>query len=207
MASAGRTACVHAAAAAAAGAPVVAVAGRTTLAPEVLTAHGIRAVYPFTALEPDLALCIAGAGALLGALPVCARAGLPAARNERVIPTATTPIARSSRRCSAVSVLPRNCCRPSPWREQLLLPSRIVECVRQHGHVALGVESVPTEGHLGEERIGEVGEPRRRSSASAVPRRPCGRRIPARSSTSDAVARDTPARAATSSSVTLVPTP
>jgi len=50
------------------GVPVVAVCGRTTLSPEVLEGAGFAKVWPLTALEPDPALCIANAAALLGLL-------------------------------------------------------------------------------------------------------------------------------------------
>lgn len=54
-----------AAAAAAAGVPVVAVVGRNDLALEVLRAEGIAAAYALTELEPDLARCRARAGTLV----------------------------------------------------------------------------------------------------------------------------------------------
>jgi glycerate kinase len=54
-----------AAAAAAVGVPVVAVAGRLALAPERLRGAGIEAVYALTDIEPDLARCLAEAGPLL----------------------------------------------------------------------------------------------------------------------------------------------
>ncbi|WP_219416703.1 glycerate kinase [Pseudonocardia nigra] len=54
-----------AAAAAAAGVPVVAVAGRTTLSSEILADHDIHGVYSLTDLEPDPDRCIADAGRLL----------------------------------------------------------------------------------------------------------------------------------------------
>ena len=54
-----------AAAAQAAGVPVVAVAGRNTLPPEALDKAGIQAVYALTDIEPDVARCIADAGPLL----------------------------------------------------------------------------------------------------------------------------------------------
>jgi glycerate kinase len=54
-----------AAAAAAAGVPVVAVAGRCTLDPDRLARHHIGAVHALTDLEPDPRRCIAGAGQLL----------------------------------------------------------------------------------------------------------------------------------------------
>jgi glycerate kinase len=54
-----------AAAARAAGVPVVAVAGRNALSPEDLAGAGISAAYPLTDLEPDVARCIAEAGPLL----------------------------------------------------------------------------------------------------------------------------------------------
>ncbi|MER7496522.1 glycerate kinase [Streptomyces pharetrae] len=54
-----------AAAARAAGKEVVAVCGRLALAPEVLGGAGIRRAYPLTAVEPDVAKCIAEAGPIL----------------------------------------------------------------------------------------------------------------------------------------------
>ncbi|MEU5362021.1 glycerate kinase [Streptomyces sp. NPDC005925] len=54
-----------AAAARAAGKDVVAVCGRLALAPEVLERAGIRRAYALTDLEPDVAVCVAGAGPLL----------------------------------------------------------------------------------------------------------------------------------------------
>jgi len=47
------------------GIPVVAVAGRSTLTPPELAAAGIAAVYPLTAIEPDLGRCHAEAAGLL----------------------------------------------------------------------------------------------------------------------------------------------
>jgi glycerate kinase len=52
-------------AAAAAGLPVVAVAGRSTLSAAQLREAGLAAAYPLTDLEPDLARCRAEAGPLL----------------------------------------------------------------------------------------------------------------------------------------------
>lgn len=57
-----------AAAAHAAGVPVVAVCGRTTLASDALAAAGIGAVYSLTTLEPDLKRCITDAAGLLEVL-------------------------------------------------------------------------------------------------------------------------------------------
>jgi glycerate kinase len=54
-----------AAVAAAAGVPVVAVAGRLALDPQRLRAAGIEAAYALTDLEPDVARCLAQAGPLL----------------------------------------------------------------------------------------------------------------------------------------------
>nr|WP_179722134.1 glycerate kinase [Petropleomorpha daqingensis] len=54
-----------AALAARAGTRVVAVAGRCTVDPERLRAHGVEAVYPLTDLEPDPARSMARAGGLL----------------------------------------------------------------------------------------------------------------------------------------------
>lgn len=54
-----------AAAARAAGVPTVAVAGRTLLLPDQLSAAGIAAVYALTDLEPDLTRCMRDAGRLL----------------------------------------------------------------------------------------------------------------------------------------------
>jgi glycerate kinase len=59
-----------AAAAAAAGVPVVAVAGRCTLGPDELARHHIRAAYALTDLDPDPRRCIAHAGALLERIAV-----------------------------------------------------------------------------------------------------------------------------------------
>ena len=56
------------AAAHAAGVPVVAVTGRSTLTPTDLATAGIDTVYPLSELEPDLARSIACAGPLLGQL-------------------------------------------------------------------------------------------------------------------------------------------
>jgi glycerate kinase len=52
-------------AAAAAGIPVVAVCGRTTLTKEQQKDSGFRQVYPLTSLEPKVDICIAEAGSLL----------------------------------------------------------------------------------------------------------------------------------------------
>jgi glycerate 2-kinase len=52
-------------AARAAGVPVVAVAGRCSLDPDVLRAAGITAAYPLTAIEPDLDRCMRETGPLL----------------------------------------------------------------------------------------------------------------------------------------------
>jgi glycerate kinase len=54
-----------AAAARAAGVPVVAVAGRSLLAPAELEPAGILAAYALTDLEPDPARCMTEAGPLL----------------------------------------------------------------------------------------------------------------------------------------------
>ncbi|MET7682084.1 glycerate kinase [Streptomyces sp. NPDC005423] len=54
-----------AAAARAEGKEVVAVCGRLALLPEAIGRAGIRRVYPLTAIEPDLAKCLAEAGPLL----------------------------------------------------------------------------------------------------------------------------------------------
>ena len=54
-----------AAAARAAGKPVLAVCGRLAIEPEALHAAGIEAAYPLTGLEPDPEVCIAQAGPLL----------------------------------------------------------------------------------------------------------------------------------------------
>jgi glycerate kinase len=61
----GKTPVGVAAAASASGVPTVAVAGRTTLTNERLRENGILAVYPLTSIEPDVATCLARAGALL----------------------------------------------------------------------------------------------------------------------------------------------
>ncbi|MCU1515595.1 MAG: glycerate kinase [Pseudarthrobacter sp.] len=61
----GKTPMGVARAAAAAGIPVVAVCGRTTLAPEQQQDSGFRQVYPLTDLEPKVEICIAEAGSLL----------------------------------------------------------------------------------------------------------------------------------------------
>ncbi len=61
----GKTPMGVARAAAAAGIPVVAVCGRTTLTPEQQRASGFRQVYPLTALEPKVEVCITEAGSLL----------------------------------------------------------------------------------------------------------------------------------------------
>ncbi|MDR7159555.1 glycerate kinase [Arthrobacter sp. BE255] len=61
----GKTPMGVARAAAAAGIPVVAVCGRTTLSPEQQQDSGFRQVYPLTALEPKVDICIAEAGSLL----------------------------------------------------------------------------------------------------------------------------------------------
>ena len=52
-------------AAAKAGIPVVAVAGRLQLSPQRVQEAGISAAYPLTDMEPDLARCIANASPLL----------------------------------------------------------------------------------------------------------------------------------------------
>ncbi|MFE7979792.1 glycerate kinase [Streptomyces shenzhenensis] len=54
-----------AAAARAAGKEVVAVCGRLALSPQALDAAGVRRAYPLTAVEPDVARCIADAGPIL----------------------------------------------------------------------------------------------------------------------------------------------
>ncbi|WP_231626374.1 glycerate kinase [Streptomyces apocyni] len=54
-----------AAAARAAGVPVVAVCGRLALSADALAAAGIRRAYPLTEVEPDVARCIADAGPIL----------------------------------------------------------------------------------------------------------------------------------------------
>ncbi len=54
-----------AAAARAAGVPVVAVAGRCELSPRQIADLGLAAVYPLTDIEPDPARCLANAGPLL----------------------------------------------------------------------------------------------------------------------------------------------
>lgn len=54
-----------AAAAKARGIPVVAVAGRVTLAPEVLARHGFSAAYALTGIEPDIERCLARPAELL----------------------------------------------------------------------------------------------------------------------------------------------
>lgn len=61
----GKTPLGVARAAAAAGVPVVAVCGRTTLTPEQQQDSGFRQVYPLTALEPKVDICIAEAASLL----------------------------------------------------------------------------------------------------------------------------------------------
>ena len=61
----GKTPMGVARAAARAGVPVVAVCGRTTLTPEQQKESGFRQVYPLTALEPKVDICIAEAGSLL----------------------------------------------------------------------------------------------------------------------------------------------
>ena len=61
----GKTPMGVARAAAAAGVPVVAVCGRTTLSPEQQQNSGFRQVYPLTALESNVEICIAEAGRLL----------------------------------------------------------------------------------------------------------------------------------------------
>jgi glycerate kinase len=61
----GKTPMGVARAAAALGVPVVAVCGRTTLTPEQQQESGFRQVYPLTALEPKVDICIAEAGSLL----------------------------------------------------------------------------------------------------------------------------------------------
>lgn len=61
----GKTPMGVARAAAAAGVPVVAVCGRTTLSPDQQQDSGFRHVYPLTSLEPTVDICIAEAGPLL----------------------------------------------------------------------------------------------------------------------------------------------
>jgi glycerate kinase len=61
----GKTPMGVARAAAARGVPVVAVCGRTTLTAEQQQESGFRQVYPLTALEPKVEICIAEAGSLL----------------------------------------------------------------------------------------------------------------------------------------------
>jgi glycerate kinase len=64
----GKTPVGVARAAAAAGVPAVAVAGRTTLAPDALRALGFTATYTLVEREPDVARCLAEAPALLRAV-------------------------------------------------------------------------------------------------------------------------------------------
>jgi glycerate 2-kinase len=54
-----------AAAAVAAGIPVVTVSGRLALRPEQLAAAGVKQAYALTDIEPDLARCLAEPGPLL----------------------------------------------------------------------------------------------------------------------------------------------
>ncbi|PNH85674.1 glycerate kinase [Arthrobacter sp. AFG20] len=61
----GKTPMGVARAAAGAGVPVLAVCGRTTLTPEQQQNSGFRQVYPLTALESSVEICIAEAGRLL----------------------------------------------------------------------------------------------------------------------------------------------
>ncbi|WP_420111344.1 glycerate kinase [Pseudactinotalea sp.] len=61
----GKTPVGVAAAARAAGVPTIAVAGRTTLSRDELTAHGFADRYLLTEFEPDVAVCLAEAGRLL----------------------------------------------------------------------------------------------------------------------------------------------
>jgi glycerate kinase len=61
----GKTPMGVARAAAEAGVPVLAVCGRTTLSPEQQQSSGFRQVYPLTALESSVEICIAEAGRLL----------------------------------------------------------------------------------------------------------------------------------------------
>jgi len=61
----GKTPVGVARAAAAAGVPVVAVCGRTTLTPQQQRESGFRQVYPLTSLESKVEVCIAEAGPLL----------------------------------------------------------------------------------------------------------------------------------------------
>jgi glycerate kinase len=61
----GKTPVGVARAAAAAGVPVVAVCGRTTLTPQQQRESGFRQVYPLTSLEAKVEVCIAEAGPLL----------------------------------------------------------------------------------------------------------------------------------------------
>jgi glycerate kinase len=61
----GKTPMGVARAAAEAGVPVLAVCGRTTLTPEQQQSSGFRQVYPLTALETNVEICIAEAGRLL----------------------------------------------------------------------------------------------------------------------------------------------
>ncbi|MDQ0620573.1 glycerate kinase [Arthrobacter globiformis] len=61
----GKTPMGVARAAAEAGVPVLAVCGRTTLSPEQQQSSGFRQVYPLTALESNVEICIAEAGRLL----------------------------------------------------------------------------------------------------------------------------------------------
>jgi glycerate kinase len=73
-----------AAAARAAGVPVVAVAGRCLLGPEELRAAGIEAVYALTEVEPDVQRCISEAGPLLQRLA-------PRIAADRLPPAAAHP--------------------------------------------------------------------------------------------------------------------
>jgi glycerate kinase len=73
-----------AAAARAAGVPVVAVAGRSLLTPADLAPTGIRAVYALTDIETDSARCMSEAGSLLERLAVRVAADwVPADDEER----------------------------------------------------------------------------------------------------------------------------
>lgn len=79
-----------AAAARAAGVPVVAVAGQCLLPPEQLRAAGIEAAYVLTGLEPDVARCMADAGPLLERLAAAiAHDRLPAGAADRSTTTTT----------------------------------------------------------------------------------------------------------------------
>ncbi|HSU71064.1 MAG TPA: glycerate kinase [Micrococcaceae bacterium] len=81
----GKTPIGVAAVAARSGVPVLAVCGRTTLEPEILTRAGFAQTYALTELEPDVSACIADAGNLLVQLGAKIGAGLNSLNGKKEV--------------------------------------------------------------------------------------------------------------------------